>query len=74
MEQPRRRPYQLHFFTLRLWQEALDAEQYEWRGEVKNTTTGELRYFRDALSLYSTLLVMLDGPPSPIDEDGASDG
>ena len=32
--------------TLRLWQESLGNEQSEWRGEVKNLTTGEVRYFR----------------------------
>ena len=42
-----RPPYQLHLLTLRLWQEVLDEEKWEWRGEVKNTNTGELRYFRD---------------------------
>lgn len=33
-------------FTLRLWQEALGNERCEWRGEIKNLSTGEVRYFR----------------------------
>lgn len=33
-------------FTLRLWQESLDNERSEWRGEIKNLTTQETRYFR----------------------------
>ena len=33
-------------FTLRLWQEPLDHDRSEWRGEVKNLSTGEVRYFR----------------------------
>ena len=33
-------------FTLRLWQELLDEQRSEWRGEVKNLATGEVRYFR----------------------------
>lgn len=33
-------------FTLRLWQEPLDETRSEWRGEVKNLSTGESRYFR----------------------------
>ncbi len=33
-------------FTLRLWQEALGQGRCEWRGEVKNVQTGEVRYFR----------------------------
>jgi len=33
-------------FTLRLWQEPINDEQYEWRGELKNLATGEVRYIR----------------------------
>jgi hypothetical protein len=33
-------------FTLRLWVEPLDETRDEWRGAVKNLTTGEVRYFR----------------------------
>ncbi|MCB9157182.1 MAG: hypothetical protein H6645_08705 [Caldilineaceae bacterium] len=33
-------------FTLRLWQEPINHEQSEWRGELKNLATGEVRYIR----------------------------
>lgn len=32
--------------TLRLWAEPLDNHHHEWRGEIKNVATGEVRYFR----------------------------
>ena len=53
-------PYQLHLFTLRVWREQIDQNAYEWRGEVKNTLTGEIRYFRNAASLYDSLLALLE--------------
>ncbi len=33
-------------FVLRLWQEPLDEQRSEWRGEIKNISSGEVRYFR----------------------------
>ena len=35
-----------NIFTLRLWHEPLGNAEGEWRGEVKNISTGEVRYFR----------------------------
>ena len=32
--------------TLRLWHEQVGHDQSEWRGEIKNLSTGEMRYFR----------------------------
>ncbi len=32
--------------TLRLWYEPLDDNRSEWRGEVKQLASGEVRYFR----------------------------
>jgi hypothetical protein len=58
----RRIPYRLQLFTLRLWLEVLDKEQVEWRGELKNTSTGEARYFRDGATLLSLLAAMLAEP------------
>ena len=49
--QPRSPP----IFTIRLWQEELDADHVEWRGEVKNIVSGEVRYFRD----WETLALLL---------------
>ena len=55
-------PYQLHLLTLRVWQEVLDEEKCEWRGEVKNTSTGEHRYFRDWQTLVQLLPTLLSEP------------
>lgn len=52
-------PYQLHYFTLRLWLEELGDEQVEWRGEIKNSKTGEIRYFRQGSMLVNLLTTML---------------
>ena len=41
------RPPPTVLFTLRLWRETLDETRCEWRGAVKNLTTGEVRYFRN---------------------------
>jgi hypothetical protein len=61
-----RASFHLHLFLLRLWRERVDEDQFEWRGEVKNTSNGEIRYFRDHASLYRALLVLLDGAtPAP---------
>lgn len=46
-------------FTIRLWQEPLDTDHVEWRGEVKNILSGEVRYFRDWGSLALLLPRML---------------
>jgi hypothetical protein len=51
-------PYRYHLITLRLWQEEIDGDLWEWRGEVKNISTGEFRYFRD-FSVLANLLSML---------------
>lgn len=58
--QPRSPPV----FTIRLWQEKLDANHVEWRGEVKNIVSGEVRYFRDWNTLARLLPHMLN------DEEG----
>jgi len=58
-------PYQLYLFTLRLWPEVLDGDRWEWRGEVKNTGTGELRYFRDWPTLLRLLPDMLADAGAP---------
>jgi hypothetical protein len=57
-----RLPYRLHLITLRLWQEVIDGDLWEWRGEVKNTNTGETRYFRDWQALADLLPTLLDTP------------
>jgi len=47
-------------FTIRLWQEALSADLVEWRGEIKNVSSGEVRYFRNWSTLALLLPRMLD--------------
>jgi hypothetical protein len=64
-----RLPYELHLLTLRLWREWLDNEQFEWRGELKNTSTGEIRYFRDSASLYRAMLALLESLPQDGDDN-----
>jgi hypothetical protein len=41
----------------------LDGEQWEWRGEVKNTSNGDTRYFRDFCSLAELLPELLAESP-----------
>lgn len=48
-------------FTLRLWQEPLGHGRNEWRGEVKNVYTGEVRYFRRWEEIAELLPAMLEG-------------
>lgn len=55
-------PYQLHYFTLRLWLEDLGDDQEEWRGEIRNSRTGEIRYFRKGPMLLNLLDGMVDTP------------
>ena len=47
-------------FTLRFWRESLDAQRSEWRGEVKNLSTGEARYFRHWEEIAALVQRMLD--------------
>jgi hypothetical protein len=54
-----RASYQLQLFTLQLWQEAVSEGQYEWRGAIKNTSTGEVRYFREWEALVDLVPAML---------------
>ena len=61
--------YRLRLFTLRLWQEVLDGEEWEWRGEIKNTSTGELRYFRDWHALVHLLPKLLSEPSEYQNQD-----
>jgi hypothetical protein len=46
-------------FTIRLWHETGANGQVEWRGEVKNIISGEVRYFRDWITLALLLPRML---------------
>ena len=48
-----------HLFTIRIWEEEIEADQTEWRGKVQLLTNGEVRYFREWTTLVSLLLTML---------------
>ena len=58
---------QEHLFTLRLWTEEVTADQREWRGRLYDTTTGDVRYFREWAALIPLLLAMVrEGQQPPI--------
>jgi hypothetical protein len=48
-----------HLFTVRVWQEAVDNDQTEWRGKVHLITNGNVRYFRGWEALVPLLVTML---------------
>jgi hypothetical protein len=52
-------PSRSHLFTLRVWLEDLGQGQTEWRGEVHEVESGEVRYFRDWQTLLTLLHAML---------------
>lgn len=56
---------QEHLFTLRLWTEEVAADQREWRGRLYDTTTGEVRYFREWAALIPLLLAMVRESEQP---------
>ncbi len=56
-------------FTVRLWQEELEDNQFEWRGKVQHVQKGEAFYFREWSMLVAALLKMLSEPESPAQTD-----
>jgi hypothetical protein len=48
-----------HLFTLRVWREDLGHSQSEWRGEVRDVESREVRYFRDWSTLLTIVQAML---------------
>lgn len=66
---------QEHLFTLRLWTEEVAADQRKWRGRLYDTTTGEVRYFREWAALIPLLLAMVrEGEPPPTTPPDAPPG
>jgi hypothetical protein len=51
-EQQHPRPF---LFTLRLWQEPLGQDEFEWRGRVQSVVGGDTLFFRDWSGLVATL-------------------
>jgi hypothetical protein len=55
-------PSRSHLFTVRVWREDLGHSQSEWRGEVQEVESREVRYFRDWPMLLTLLQAMLPPP------------
>jgi len=51
-----------HLFTVRVWLEDLGQGQSEWRGEVHEVLSGEVRYFRAWPALLTLVQEMLPKP------------
>ena len=49
-------------FTVRIWYELIDADQWEVRVQAKHILTGETRYFREWALLAAYLTSKLDLP------------
>lgn len=41
------KPSAHHVFSLRLWREILSPDEWEWRGRILDTQTGNTHYFHD---------------------------
>jgi len=55
-------PARSHLFTVRVWRENLGQGQSEWRGEVRDVVSGEVRYFRTWPALLTLVQAMLPEP------------
>ena len=52
-------------FTVRIWYELIDTDQWEVRVQAKHILTGETRYFREWALLAAYLTSKLDVPNRP---------
>jgi hypothetical protein len=52
---------QTHLFIVRVWLQDLGGGKAEWRGQVKQVMSGEVRYFRDWVTLIEYFQQMLPG-------------
>ncbi len=52
-------PSRTHLCTVRVWREDLGEGRMEWRGEVQEVVSGEMRYFRDWHTLLALVQAML---------------
>jgi hypothetical protein len=48
-----------YLFTIRVWAEKLEDENYEWRGKVQDVYTTEGYYFRGWLALVEMLQALV---------------
>ena len=51
-------------FVVRIWREDLGNGRSEWRGQVQNVLSHQVRYFRDWPTLTTCFLEMLADPPN----------
>jgi hypothetical protein len=48
-----------HLFTIRIWEEEIEADSTELRGKVQMFPSGEVRYFREWVALVPLVRAML---------------
>jgi hypothetical protein len=53
--------YASQLFTIRVWQEAADSTEPEWRGRLQHVPSGEVLYFRSWDMLVRHIVSMLPG-------------
>ena len=53
-----------HHFRLRVWQEQIDADAFEWRGQVTSIDTGDVYAFRTWAQLVEELCDVVEGKGS----------
>ena len=53
--------YNSYLFTVRVWQEAVNHQEAEWRGRLQHVPSGQVYYFRTWNMLIRNLLSMLPG-------------
>lgn len=56
-------PYQTRLFRLRLWQEPVDANASEWRGQITCVQTGQVQSFRTWAQLVAAIDSLVGGAP-----------
>jgi hypothetical protein len=49
----------MYLFTIRVWAEKLEDENFEWRGKVQDVSAGEGHYFRGWLALVEMLQALV---------------
>ena len=55
-------------FMLRMWPEAANEGEIEWRGKVQHVSSGETRYFRN----WATLVTFLQETLAALEDAGGS--
>ncbi len=63
------RVHRSELFTVQLWWEELEDNQFEWRGKVQHVQKGEAFYFPEWSMLVAALLKMLQESESHAQTD-----